>query len=322
MNYSLGNNLSRSGAIRATISGFAYPANTLTSTRTGQWFVNGIAQVGETGTSFVVPFTAIGALIQQANSNALTCWHPNQIAAVARFRAAIFGNNTLSGISPDVPAANGAAIRRVVGLISGDFADQATAAFQPIYRTAGQAGLPSWEFDGADDLLSLPANSDVFQARTQSYLIAGVRDTVPNGGAAAHTAIIYQAGATAFTRIGLQTRSGANQMQGIFRRLDGDNITFAPAANNGNYNVLAAHGDWSNGFGRLRVNGVVAVSSALPSGSGPTSNTISQAPQIGNGLPGHITCLCEINAAISPTDLSRIERYMGLLGGLTTIPLV
>lgn len=308
------------------ISGFAYPANTLTSTSTGQWFVNGVAQVGQTGTSFVVPLTAIGALIQQANSNVLTCWHPNQIAAVARFWLA--GQNALNSVSPDVLATDGQTVRRWNGILSGTPADQASAPSQPIYRSAGQSGNPSIEFDGVDDRLSLPSSTNVFQDRTQGYLIVGCRDTNRTGGAINHAIAAYTNGINVSqSRLVILTRLGGNSVfTAGARRLDTDPLNTAQTTSNADYNVLGSHGDWSNGFIRLRVNGSVAVSNPLTSGSGSTSNTASLDARIGDigdsgFFPGHITAVCAINAAISPTDLSRIERYIGLLGGLN-IPLV
>ncbi len=52
------------------ISGTGYPGETLTSTQAGQWRINGIDVVGETGDSFVVPLTVVpGDVITQPDSN-------------------------------------------------------------------------------------------------------------------------------------------------------------------------------------------------------------------------------------------------------------
>lgn len=329
MNYSLGNIISNGGALSLrTISGFAYPSEILTSTRAGQWFVDNIAVIGETGSTYTVRLTDIGLPIRCGNSNVLTCWHPNQIAAVARFWWA--SSNVLNSVSPDVLATNGQTVRRWNGIISGTQADQASAPSQPIWRSAGQSGNPSIEFDGVNDGFDLPSNSDVFQSRSQGYLISGVRDTNPNGGTLFHPVAFYSTGINnGLSRLLLGTRDGvSNNFQAVSRRQDGDTAASAFASNNNSYNVLGAHGDWSSGFVRLRVNGTVAASTALTSGAGITSNSVSLGVNIGaigtastNFLPGHITAVCAINASISATDLSRIERFIGLMGGLN-IPLV
>ena len=315
------------GGATPIISGFAYPANALTSTVAGQWFVDNIAVIGETGSTYTVRLTDIGLPIRCGNSNVLTCWHPNQIAAVARFWWA--SRNALNSVSPDVLATNGQTVRRWNGIISSTPADQTSAPSQPIWRSAGQSGNPSIEFDGVDDRFDLPSNSDVFQNRSQGYLIAGCRDLNPSGAGPVHPVAFYSRGSISVAnRIGIVTRLNNNNVFGaVVRRNDADAAAIASASNNGDYNVLGVHGDWSNGFARLRINGSVAASTALPSGSGLTENTPGTVQFIGNDngpsnyFPGHITAVCAINASISATDLSRIERFIGLLGGLN-IPLV
>lgn len=322
---------SASAAALATpvISGFAYPANVLTSTVAGQWFVNGQAVIGETGNTYTVRLTDIGALIQCANSNVLTCWHPNQIAAVARFRAAIFRANTLSGISPNVQANDGSAIRRVVGLISGDFADQATAANQPIYRLTGQAGNPSWEFDGVDDNLALDS-LDVFQNRANGYLFVGARSTNPTGGSTFHIATGFERGGSiGVARLAIATKgTGGNFEIGSARTDGGANSLVNAGIRNSNYNVHTAEALWASNVLNYRINGS-QVGTGNTGGAGNTSNTPSFMASIGssggsfNPFPGHITCVICANPAtpMSATDRSRIERFIGLMGGLN-IPLV
>jgi hypothetical protein len=318
--YSTNNNFS-SNDVSREISGFAYPLETLTSTATGQWYVNDIAVVGQTGTTFQVGLFDIGLPIRQGNSNVLTVWHPNQISAVARFWMA--ARNALTSISPDTLATDGQTVRRWNGIISGTQSDQSVGINQPIYRATGQGGNPSIEFDGSNDFFALPPNSDVFQGKSQGYLIAGVREQSPTSGVTTKTIAIYSRGdVSASARLSLIARiGGANNFAAGARRNDADAFTSAQSANNSNYNVLGAHGDWSNGFVRLRVNGSVATSTALAGGSGSTSNTSSVNAFIGANNNGgeasnaHITAVCAINASISATDLSRIERYIDLLGG-------
>jgi hypothetical protein len=325
MNYSLSNML-RAACIGGApvISGTAYPSETLTSTKSAQWYADGNEISGETGSTYEVRLSDIGKAITQAGSNTVTIWHPNDITGVARFWSSL--SNTYNSVSPDVLATNGQTVRRWTEIINSTQADQTTGVSQPIYRSTGQSGNPSVEFDGSNDHFTLPSSNTALKNVSQGYLIVGARDTNPTGLAATHTLAYYTTVFTGFPRLGLFSRLGSN-FAAAGRRLDADTTAIAssPTSNNSNYNVLAAHGDYSNGFMRLRVNGSVVASTAL-AGSGSTSNTDSSIARIGTAggseyFPGHITCFCLVNASVTATELSQIERYIGLFGNLN-IPLV
>lgn len=327
MNYSLSNMLGRSKVGGApVISGTAFPGETLTSTKAEQWYADGNAISGETGTTYVVRLSDIGVAITQTGSNTITIWHPNDIAGVARFWSSL--SNTYNSVSPDVLATNGQEVRRWTEVINSTQADQTTGVNRPIYRSTGQSGNPSVEFDGSNDHFTLPSSNTVLNNVSQAYLIVGARDTNPTGLAGTHTLAYYTTAVSPLPRLGLFSRSSFSaNFSAAARRLDSDPTVgvSSPTSSNSNYNVLAAHGDYSNGFLRLRVNGSVVASTAL-AGSGSTSNTTSAVARIGVAagseyFPGHITCFCLVNASVTATELSQIERYIGLFGGLN-IPLV
>jgi hypothetical protein len=326
MNYSLGNMLSRGGVSKKpVISGFAYPEETLTSTRAAQWTIDGVPVSGQTGSTFVVPLLAYGRVVRCGSSDPVTVWKPWDIAGVVSVRVADRG--VLNAVSPDVVATDGQTVRRWNGLVSNQPADQAVGVNQPIFRATGQSGNPSVEFDGSNDRFELSGSElNAFQNVGQGYLIVGCRDTNPTGGFTGHNLIVFSNNA-GVTRLLIGSRGlGGNSFSAVARRLDVDAFTSATSPNNGNYNVLCAHGDWANGFVRLRVNGAVAASTALPS-SGQTSNTPSLSATIGSNppndanFPGHLCCAIAVNQAVSATNLSRLERFAGLFGGLN-IPLV
>jgi hypothetical protein len=307
--------------ISRTISGFAYPGETLTSTVAGQWFVDGVAVVGETGETYEVNLLDIGKSIRCGSSNALTCWKPQDIAGVAAFWWSRGG--VLNAIDPDTMATDGQTVRKWADRTTPPFdANQTVGESQPIYRATGQSGGPSLQFDGANDSLDINNNS-VFRAVFQGYIFAGVRATSNTSNPSSQAVVSYTVGSGGGARLAIFCRRGGNNFQAIARRQDADAIKFAQSANNANYNVLTAHGDYSNGFVRLRVNGGSSISTALVS-SGATEDTDSQASYIGyDGNPGnfgamHITAIIVANPAspLSATDLSRIERFIGLMGGL------
>jgi len=327
MNYSLSNMLGRSKVGGApVISGTAFPGETLTSTKAKQWYANGNAISGETANTYVVRLSDIGVAITQAGSNTVTIWHPNTIAGVARFWSSL--SNVYNSVSPNVLATNGDTVRQWVEIVNTTEADQTSGTSKPIYRSTGQSGNPSVEFDGGNDYFTLPSANMVLNNVSQAYLIVGARDTNPTGLSGTHTLVYYTTAFAPSPRLGLFSRNSFTaNFSAAARRLDADTTVTAssPTSNNSNYNVLAAHGDYSNGFIRLRINGSVVTSTAL-AGSGSTSSTTSAIARIGNAagteyFPGHITCVCIVNASVTATQLSQIERYIGLFGGLN-IPLV
>jgi hypothetical protein len=314
--------------ISRTISGFAYPGETLTSTVAGQWFVNNVAVVGETGATYVVNLLDIGKSIRCGSSNALTCWKPQDIAGVAAFWWSRGG--VLNAIDPDTMATDGQTVRRWADNTSPPFnANQTVGESQPIYRATGQSGGPSIEFDGSNDTLSVN-KLDVYRAIEQGYLFVGCRDTNRTGGDIGHAVSSDSTGtSTTQGRLGINTRGGSSSVfRGVLRRNDSDTALLLDIASDSNYNVLSVHGNYAGGLGVLRKNGVQQLSQSLPGGSGPTSDTNSLTSDIGsigsgNHFPGHITCIIKAAgmSAMSATDLSRIERFIGLQGGLN-IPLV
>lgn len=322
----LGMRLRCSALPEPVITGTAFPGETLTSTQPGQWQADGAPISGETGSTYLVRLSDIGKAIRQSRSaNTLTIWKPADIAGVVRFWSSL--SNVLNSVSPDVAATDGQTVRRWNGIISGTQADQATGGSQPIYRSTGQDGKPSLEFDGSDDRFSLPANTNVLQNKNQGYLIVGVRDTNSTGGDAAHVCLSYSNGTVATSaRLLVASRAGGNNFFAAARREDANSSTSASSPNNNGFNVLTAHGDWSNGFVRLRVNGNVVASTALSGGAGPTSNTVSLAGAIGDSLandgqfPGQMVAACVVNDTVTNAQLSQIERYIGLLGGIQTTP--
>jgi len=324
MNYSLSNMLGRSSVGSApVISGTAFPGETLTSTKTGQWYADGNAISGQTGSTYVVRLSDIGKVITQTGSNALTIWHPDDIAGVVRFWSSL--SNVLTSISPDVPAANGDSVRRWSGIISGTQTDQATSINRPIYRSTGQSGNPSLELDGSNDTIGA-GSSDLLRNATLGYLFVGCRDITPTAGLTNHVAVTVENGA-AGARINIATRNASNQFVAASQRIDGGaTTTVAGGANNSNYNVHTAECFWASNIFNYRINGSQVGTSNF-GGGGNSSNSNSNGVNIGsstglfNFFPGHITVVCVANASLTATQRSQLERYIGLFGNLN-IPLV
>lgn len=307
------------------IRGTAYPGETLTADFIGQWQVGGI-NVGSPQLSYTVTVDDIGKIIAVSGaSSTVTVWHPNTISAVQEFYWA--RANVFNSISPNVAATNGQTVRRWGSVIGSATADQTTSTFQPIYRSAGQNGRPSLEFDGTNDSLNLLASrlANVGQA----YIIVGCRDTQPAGGLPVHAAVRYSVGGGVLNRLAVITRNTtANTSAVAARRLDAGSLASVTSTGNSAYRVIRAHGDYSNGFVRGAIDGASIGSTALSSGSGNTSNTNSQLANIGGfdgtadgSFFGHVTCIFVCVGSMTARQISQLERFAGLHGGLN-IPLV
>jgi hypothetical protein len=323
------NRWSNGGVGAPIITGFAYPMETLTASRAGQWAIDGIPIIGQTGSTFVVPLLAYGRTVTCDNSAPVVVWKPWDIAGVVSVRVADRG--VLNAVSPDVVATDGQTIRRWNGLVSAQPADQTVGVNQPIFRATGQSGNPSVEFDGINDgLVSTNTNElSAFNNRSTGYMIIGCRDTNPTGGSVTHSPFYYQSGATLARALVLTRQTSSSVFRVGARRLDADVAitTTAGVASDTDYHVHTAEMLWSNGVLNQRLDGSQVSTANFPS-SGNTSPTNSGSIGIGfnsgatlDYLPGHICCTMVINQLLSATDRSRLERFVGLFGGLN-IPLV
>jgi hypothetical protein len=325
MNYSLSNMLGRGGVrSKPVISGFAYPLETLTASRAGQWSIDGVPVIGQTGTTFQVPLLAYGRTITCDNSAPVVVWKPWDIAGVVSVRVADRG--VLNAVSPDVVATNNQTVRRWNGLVSAQPADQTNSAFQPIWRATEQSGNPSLEFDGVDDVLNL-SEAGILQSLQSFYAITGARDINPTGGTTQH-AYLWFSTSTGVSQVTMNTRAATGDIFNIGgRRLPSDGfVSTTGVASDSNYHVHTGEFLYSLGQMRQRLDGQQVSSANFTSGAGLSDSVASPAAFIGRGavgifFPGHITCVILANQLLSATDRSRLERFAGLFGGLN-IPLV
>jgi len=300
---------------------------TLTASRAGQWYIDGSPVSGETGLTFQVPLLAYGKVVNCSNSAPVTVWKPWDITGVVSVRIA--DQKVWNSISPNVAATNGQTVRRWEDLANNYSADNATSVQQPLFRSTGQGSYPTVEFDGTDDVLSLSGSElDVYRNKGACYAFIGFRATTPTSGNA-EQAILYIATGVGNSRLLYHARfGGLNNFGFLTRRLDTDGSGQLTYANDSNYHVHGAELLFSSGSFRLRIDGTQVGSGNYASGSGSSSNTASMVATIGNNgnltgqrAGGHYTCVILANQTISNTDRSRIERFIGLFGGLN-IPLV
>jgi hypothetical protein len=200
-------------------------------------------------------------------------------------------------------------------------ASQAIQARRPTFQFGEAGGNPIVRFDGGDDQLTIQNAAGYLRNVNYGLLFAVIKDRLPTSGPAAHRTFKFTHGgsATAF-RLGLNTRvGGANNFHAGARRLDADGFVSANSVNNGNYNILAALGDYGNGRVSIIVNNITTNTTNLPAGAGNTSDTNSQTVIVGGTInstadssPSDYALLLAFNSRLSDALSMKIHRSAAL----------
>jgi hypothetical protein len=194
-------------------------------------------------------------------------------------------------------------------------------------------GTPSLRFDSTD-FYTVPISArTIYNDKRWGYIFAGAKDSNPNGGDASHSIVSINRSLAA-TKIGLRTRSNTSNLFTALTRpnsLFGSDLVVNGSNNNSNYNVLVNECLWSDGRIALRINGS---EDAFRDNFGSTSSSdnTSTTSYIGATTSSSINFNGDITAIIlasntgetdvmSEIDRNRIERFIGILGGLD-IPLI
>lgn len=189
---------------------------------------------------------------------------------------------------------------------------------------------PSIKFDGTDFFTIDNSIRTVFNSQSNCYIFAGAKDTNPTSGDASHGVVSINR-TSSLSKVALATRNNSSSTFSALTSSNNGSVVSASSASNSNYNVLTNESLFPDGSLRLRVNGSQVASSAI---STVIPNDITSFSYIGgiaglaspstttnfNGLITAII-LAANSSPLSATDRSRIERFIGLLGGLN-IPLV
>jgi hypothetical protein len=193
-------------------------------------------------------------------------------------------------------------------------------------------GTPSLRFDSTD-FYTVPISArTIYNNKRWGYIFAGAKDSNPNGGDASHSIVSINRTTTA-TKIGLRTRSSTSN---LFTALTRPNSLFVSdvvvngSNNNSNYNVLVNECLWNDGGMALRINGSEdafdnSFGSVLSDSSSNTS-FIGATTSSSINFNGDITAIILASNTgetdvMSEIDRNRIERFIGILGGLD-IPLI
>lgn len=306
------------------LSGFAYPGETITSTEEGQWKVDGSDVSGETGTSFVVRNEDIGKDITQVSngstSNTLTVWHPADVSGVELVYLPFVGTLKSGGSE----AGNAELIETWEDQTANGWdATQTTSGEQPQRRTTAVDTYDSILFGSAspsDELDVAPGALGVFRNKSYGYIIAAANDSAPSGGNALHYIAHFEINGSASSRFALSTKFNGDAIA-ISRIADGGGSTIAGSTQVAGWQVLTAQAQWADGTLNLRRDGSQVGTASFGSSSN-TPDTDSNGANIGssggnNYFPGNVACvICASGSTdLSATDLSRLERFAGLLIG-------
>jgi hypothetical protein len=194
-------------------------------------------------------------------------------------------------------------------------------------------GTPSLRFDSTD-FYTVPLSArNIYNAKRWGYIFAGAKDSNPNGGDASHSIVSINRVSTA-TKIGLRTRSSTSNLFTALTRPNsffGSDLVVNGSNNNSNYNVLVNECLWSDGRIALRINGSEDafrdnLGSTSSSDSSSTTSYIGATTSSSINFNGDITAIILASNTgetdvMSEIDRNRIERFIGLLGGLD-IPLI
>lgn len=329
-----------------TISGFAYPQETLTVdegtwtgtniTYTYQWTADGSEISGATSSTYSPTVEQVGAAIickvtatnssgsTTANSETVTVWHPIDESGVAM----VFLANTqvLNSTSPDTEATDGQAVTLWRDQTANGWDASGSGTTRPLRQVDEINSNDVVSFDGTDDLLSVTATAalDVFRNKDYGYVIAAVSDKNPTAGDDFHPVSSIARGSTAAERAAMYTRfSATSQFLVGGRRLDADAFSTVSAAAQSGYNVVTGQHLWADNTLGIRVNGVQGSTTTFASGAGKSENTASLTIKMGESADGNFQAPDNLAAKIvvSPAavmtaqSMARLERYVGLLIG-------
>jgi hypothetical protein len=193
-------------------------------------------------------------------------------------------------------------------------------------------GTPSLRFDSTDFYTLTISARNIYNAKRWGYIFAGAKDSNPTGGDASHSIVSINRTTTS-TKIGLRTRSSTSN---LFTALTRPNSLFVSelvvngSNNNSNYNVLVNECLWNDGRMALRINGSEDAFDnsfdSVSSDSNSTNSFIGATTTSSVNFNGDITAIILASNTgetdvMSEIDRNRIERFIGILGGLD-IPLI
>lgn len=311
-----------------TISGFAFPNETLSSPTGASyaWSIDGTLR--GTGSTFTPTVYDIGKTISCIVDNTTyftTVWHPNQISAVKAFWWAAANNSVYKSGTSNV-AVDGDVVGNFVGLIN---LESGIAAGSPAYYKTGLLNTACIQMPDSAYFNIDPPPEDIPLNQKYFNVFMGARST----GTASNNHYLFStsSGSTAQENI-LSFGPLYNSSRNYFvtaSTATGDNYTYTGSAASTGYVVYNAVAAYNDGTIDLRINGSSNVSGTLGgTGLAANQNNIMYLNRSVGALantsnPSDLTAviLTAGDTPVSAQDTNRLERFIGLLGNVN-IPLV
>ena len=231
-----------------------------------------------------------------------------------RPKASGFNPKSIAGLSLWLDAADSSTITISTGVSvwadkngNGRNAAQATGGKQPAY-TATINGKNVVTFQGTDDTMQIGANA-AFNANSQTIIV------VSKQASSANQALWYKADSNSAVGVIMRYRAGTSFWP--YQKNDGLAETLATNSNtNTNANVYATVLEPANQAGF--VNGAPVATATVTTGydnnSGPW---LGSRRDVGEYLAGDIAEVLHWNRALSASERSTVERYLGRKWGIT-----
>lgn len=320
---------------RWDLTGFAFPGEVLTSPVAGQWAVEGVPVIGETGTTYTVGVRDIGKRIRCGASTAARVWHPNDIPQVKAVRLA--WAQAYHGVGPDVLATEGQTVTAWDDLKNGWRASRSVANLMPTYKENGAGtGLPSLYFDITTRQAGLHINSGpelgLYRRARCAGIVVGYRNPLAATQDGYHEVYNARGGAGANRILMLVAWPAAGWVPGpgwVPRPNDtapqgGVALqTYGTQPTPENFTVACGNYDTFEGVARMWAGTLANTASGMTT---PIADTDSTIISIGNGavlanarFGGDITGVINFadeDSPISALDLRRCRQYLGRCSGI------
>lgn len=310
---------------KTSIRGTAFPGETLTASRDGQWYLDGIPVIGQTGATFTPSVLDIGKSIRCKNSETKIIWHPRDVSMVKGCWVPFSG--VLNSIGPDVPATNGQSVRDWVDIVNGYRVGQTTGLYQPKFNTGVFGSLPAVYFTPNNSLIATAGGIiSAIKNCGFAYLIASHKWDGHSTGTNYYVASYNRESGSPGTVLAIINRlsTNSNNSTASCRRTFAQTVAATTlGAPDTNVHVDTSQAEFSNNLLQARRDGSDTSSGAIGT-SGLSQNQDCYSFEIGNFgvLPansynGNIGAVMVVagNSALSTTDRNRLEQFAGLCAG-------
>jgi hypothetical protein len=191
---------------------------------------------------------------------------------------------------------------------------QATAGSQPNGNSRTQNGKRVIDFDGFDVLSGNAASLNIGRNVAALTLIAVAGSDAGGANRELFNATRFGGTQARFALI----NAFDTPVRGVFRRTDADSAALldAAVASTLTQRLFSLVADYANGDAFMFLDGAAAASSTTLTSNGNTSDTNSDAVNVGNLWDGFIAEVCVFRRALTTAERQKVERALAAKWGL------